>query len=76
MDRLAIQGIQPATPQHIASLCDFTLLSLPDGKAVQAVIEALQPHLAPGIAWPTPRHRVCLESPRRAGRRLGFGIAG
>ena len=48
MDRLAAQGVQPATADQIAASCDLLLLSLPDGKAVQTVIDVLQPHLAPG----------------------------
>jgi 3-hydroxyisobutyrate dehydrogenase len=48
LDRLAEFGVTAATPEHIAQRCDLILLSLPDGKAVQSVIAALQPGLAAG----------------------------
>jgi 3-hydroxyisobutyrate dehydrogenase-like beta-hydroxyacid dehydrogenase len=46
--RLAAAGVNPAQPADIARSCDLILLSLPDGKAVAAVIAALEPHLSPG----------------------------
>ena len=36
--RLAEFGVTAATPEQLAQRCDLILLSLPDGKAVQAVI--------------------------------------
>ncbi len=48
LDRLAEAGVQPATPQQIAQQCDLVLLSLPDGRAVEMVLAALQPRLVPG----------------------------
>jgi len=47
-DRLAQQGVRPATLRQIVSECDVILLSLPDGKAVSAVIQQLEPGLRPG----------------------------
>ncbi len=48
LGRLAEFGVTAATPEQLAKRCDLILLSLPDGKAVQAVIAALEPHLAAG----------------------------
>src|ERR1700757_2280443 len=46
LERLAEYGVKPAQPADIARACDVVLLSLPDGKAVAAVVAALEPHLA------------------------------
>jgi 3-hydroxyisobutyrate dehydrogenase len=46
--RLAADGVKAATLQQIAAACDIILLSLPDGKAVAAVIDQLEPHLRAG----------------------------
>ena len=46
--RLAEFGVAAASPAQIAERCDLILLSLPDGKAVQAVIGALEPLLGRG----------------------------
>lgn len=48
LGRLAAFGVTPATPEEIARRCDLILLSLPDGKAVQSVIAALEPGLVRG----------------------------
>jgi 3-hydroxyisobutyrate dehydrogenase len=48
LERLAGQGVTPASPERIAADCDLILLSLPDGKAVAAVVAQLEPHLRPG----------------------------
>ena len=48
LQRLAAYNVAPASPPEIAQRADLVLLSLPDGRAVQAVIAALEPHLAPG----------------------------
>ncbi len=48
MQRLAEQGVQGASLQEIARKADAILLSLPDGKAVRAVIDGLKPHLSAG----------------------------
>lgn len=48
LERLKADGVQPATLQQIAETCDVILMSLPDGKAVAAVVAALEPHLHAG----------------------------
>src|ERR1700757_4100532 len=40
--------VSAASLEEIARRCDLILLSLPDGKAVAAVIAALEPHLSAG----------------------------
>jgi 3-hydroxyisobutyrate dehydrogenase len=47
--RLASDGVEEAVqPGDIASRCDLILLSLPDGKAVAAVVAELEHHLRSG----------------------------
>ncbi len=46
--RLAEHGVKAASPQELAAQCQVILFSLPDGKAMQAVVAALEPHLTPG----------------------------
>ena len=46
--RLQAHGVKAASVQVIAGSCDIILLSLPDGRAVAAVVEQLEPHLRPG----------------------------
>jgi 3-hydroxyisobutyrate dehydrogenase-like beta-hydroxyacid dehydrogenase len=48
LDRLAGHGVKPASVPQITANCDFILLSLPDGKAVDAVLGQLEPHLRRG----------------------------
>ncbi len=48
LDRLAAQGVKPASMRQIAVECDLILLSLPDGKAVAAVVGELEPYLRAG----------------------------
>ncbi len=48
LKRLAEHGVQAAKMAQIAERCDVILLSLPDGKAVDAVVKALEPNLRPG----------------------------
>jgi len=48
LGRLAEFGVTAASPPEIAGRADLILLSLPDGKAVQSAIAALEPHLRPG----------------------------
>jgi 3-hydroxyisobutyrate dehydrogenase len=48
LQRLAADGVEPVQPADIAHRADLILLSLPDGKAVAAVIATLEPHLQPG----------------------------
>ncbi len=46
--RLAASGVTSATPEEMARRCDLMLMSLPDGKAVQSVVAALEPGLSAG----------------------------
>jgi 3-hydroxyisobutyrate dehydrogenase-like beta-hydroxyacid dehydrogenase len=48
LERLAASGVKAASMQEIAAACDVILLSLPDGKAVAAVVGQLEPHLRAG----------------------------
>ena len=46
--RLAEQGVATATPEELAARCEVIILSLPDSRAMQAVVSELEPHLKPG----------------------------
>ncbi len=48
LGRLAEHGVTSATPEELAASCQVILFSLPDGKAMQAVVALLEPHLRPG----------------------------
>src|SRR6201996_1043240 len=48
LQRLATDGVTSASLAQIAAQCDVILLSLPDGKAVAAVVAELEPHLRTG----------------------------
>ena len=48
LERLAKEGVTAATLEQIAERADLILFSLPDGKAVEAVVAALEPHLHSG----------------------------
>jgi 3-hydroxyisobutyrate dehydrogenase len=48
LQRLAEFGVKPATLEQVAKSADLILLSLPDGKAMAAVIAALEPNLVAG----------------------------
>ena len=48
LQRLADAGVVFAPPSEIARRCDLILMSLPDGRAVESVIAALEPGLRPG----------------------------
>ena len=48
LTRLAAAGVTAASPEIIARDADLILMSLPDGKAMQAVVAGLEPHLRPG----------------------------
>jgi 3-hydroxyisobutyrate dehydrogenase-like beta-hydroxyacid dehydrogenase len=48
LERLASNAVTAATLAQIAAKADLILLSLPDGKAMAAVVAALEPHLKPG----------------------------
>ena len=54
LERLASNAVTAASPAQIAAKADLILMSLPDGKAMAAVVAALEPHLKPGHAWSTP----------------------
>jgi 3-hydroxyisobutyrate dehydrogenase len=46
--RLAAERVTAASPAEIAERCNLILLSLPEGKAVAAVVAELEPYLTPG----------------------------
>jgi len=48
MQRLRNDGVQAATLEEIAANADLIVMSLPDGKAVAAVVRSLEPHLRAG----------------------------
>jgi 3-hydroxyisobutyrate dehydrogenase len=77
LSRLAEFGVTAASPAQLAERCDLILLSLPDGKAVQAVISALEPSLSAGqCVVDTSTSSVALT--REIGARLdarGIGFA-
>jgi 3-hydroxyisobutyrate dehydrogenase len=76
LERLAAAGVTAAPVAEVAK-CDLILLSLPDGKAVAAVVEALEPHLSAGqCVVDTSTSSVALT--REIGARLaqrGIGYA-
>jgi 3-hydroxyisobutyrate dehydrogenase len=77
LTRLAQAGVTGAQPAEMARRCDLILLSLPDCKAVAAVVEALEPHLSAGqCVVDTSTSSVALT--REIGARLaqrGIGYA-
>jgi 3-hydroxyisobutyrate dehydrogenase-like beta-hydroxyacid dehydrogenase len=77
LQRLAAAGVQSADLPRLAAEADAILLSLPDGRAVDAVIAQLEPHLHPGqCVIDTSTSSVALT--RRIGERLaakGIGYA-
>lgn len=46
--RLAEFGVKGATPEQLARDCQVIIMSLPDGRAMQAVVAQLEPHLKAG----------------------------
>ena len=48
LSRLAEFGVKGATPEQLARDCQVIIMSLPDGRAMQAVVAQLEPHLRPG----------------------------
>lgn len=48
LQRLAADGVESVQAADIAHRADLIVLSLPDGRAVAAVIATLEPHLQPG----------------------------
>jgi 3-hydroxyisobutyrate dehydrogenase len=77
--RLADFGVAAASPAQMAERCDLILLSLPDGKAVEAVIGTLEPLLGPGqCVVDTSTSPVTLTraiGARLAARGVGFADA-
>jgi hypothetical protein len=77
LSRLAADGVVGAGLAELARRCDLILLSLPDGKAVAAVIAELEPHLEAGqCVVDTSTSSVALT--RDIGARLtarGIGFA-
>jgi 3-hydroxyisobutyrate dehydrogenase-like beta-hydroxyacid dehydrogenase len=77
LGRLAEFSVAAAVPAQLAQRCDLILLSLPDGKAVQAVLAALEPGLTAGqCIVDTSTSPVALT--RAIGQRLtarGIGFA-
>nr|WP_294531324.1 NAD(P)-dependent oxidoreductase [uncultured Rhodopila sp.] len=69
LDRLAAHGVEPASVPQIAARCDLILLSLPDGKAVDAVVAQLEPHLRAGQCV-ADTSTSSVELTRRIGHRL------
>jgi 3-hydroxyisobutyrate dehydrogenase len=79
LGRLAEFGVAAAVPDELARRCDLILLSLPDGKAVQAVVTALEPGLSAGqCVVDTSTSSVAMTraiGERLAGRGIGFADA-
>jgi 3-hydroxyisobutyrate dehydrogenase len=77
--RLASDGVIGATLPEIAAACDLILLSLPDGRAVQAVLSVLEPLLRPGqVVVDTSTSPVAMTralGARLAERAIGFADA-
>jgi 3-hydroxyisobutyrate dehydrogenase len=69
LQRLAEAGVKAASMQEIAAACDVILLSLPDGKAVAAVVGQLEPHLKPGQCV-VDTSTSSVELTRQIGERL------
>lgn len=79
LDRLAALGVTAATPDEMARRCEVVLMSLPDGKAVQSVIAALEPGLSAGqCVVDTSTSPVALTraiGARLAARGIGYADA-
>ncbi|HYZ22126.1 MAG TPA: NAD(P)-dependent oxidoreductase [Rhodopila sp.] len=69
LQRLAGAGVQAGSVQQIAAGCDMVLMSLPDGKAVDAVVLQLEPHLRAGQCV-VDTSTSSVELTRRIGARL------
>jgi 3-hydroxyisobutyrate dehydrogenase len=72
VQRLAAHGVKAGSLQDIAASCNVILLSLPDGKAVDAVIGQLEPHLRPGQCV-VDTSTSSVELTRQIGARLTAG---
>ena len=79
LQRLAAFGVTAAGPEAMAPQCELILLSLPDGKAVDAVVGVLQPMLQPGqciVDTSTSSVPLTREiGARLAARGIGFADA-
>jgi 3-hydroxyisobutyrate dehydrogenase len=75
LERLAADGVRGASLADIADGCDLILLSLPDGRAVGAVLAEIEPRLRPGqVVVDTSTSPVAMT--REIGARLAArGIA-
>jgi 3-hydroxyisobutyrate dehydrogenase-like beta-hydroxyacid dehydrogenase len=77
--RLAAEHVATASPAEIAERCDLILFSLPDGKAVAAVVGELEPHLRSGqCVVDTSTSSVPLTreiGTRLTGRGIGYADA-
>lgn len=75
LERLAADGVRGASLADIADGCDLILLSLPDGRAVSAVLSEIEPRLRPGqVVVDTSTSPVAMT--REIGARLAAkGIA-
>jgi 3-hydroxyisobutyrate dehydrogenase len=69
LERLTHHGVKPASLQRIAAECDLILMSLPDGKAVGAVVGQIEPHLRPGHCL-VDTSTTSVELTRQIGARL------
>lgn len=69
LQRLAEHGVKAASLQQLAAACDVILLSLPDGRAVSAVVQVLEPHLRPGQCL-VDTSTSAVELTRQIGARL------
>jgi 3-hydroxyisobutyrate dehydrogenase-like beta-hydroxyacid dehydrogenase len=75
LERLSAHGVKAASIAEIARQCEVILLSLPDGRAVAAVVEQLEPHLRPG-QYVVDTSTAPVELTRQIGARLAAkGIA-
>jgi 3-hydroxyisobutyrate dehydrogenase-like beta-hydroxyacid dehydrogenase len=79
LQRLRAFGVMPARPAAMAQQCDLILLSLPDGKTVAAVVDALQVLLQSGqciVDTSTSSVPLTREiGTRLAARGIGFADA-
>ena len=69
LQRLAAHGVKAGSLPDIAAACDVILLSLPDGRAVDAVVGQLEPHLRAGQCV-VDTSTSSVELTRRIGARL------
>lgn len=69
LERLRAAGVKAASLQEIAASCELILLSLPDGKAVAAVVDQLEDHLR-AEQCVVDTGTSSLELTRRIGARL------